>query len=96
MDPKPGYQSTEFYLVTFVNLVTALLAAGVFPDTSAVAKVGAFILSALATLGYTYGRSYVKAASVKSAALVDAARLGAAAANPPTASLNFPTSSSAR
>ena len=57
---KPGYLSSEFYLVLAAQLVTAFLAAGVLPETHVAVKIAAFIASALATLGYTAGRSYLK------------------------------------
>ena len=58
---SPGFKTTEFYLITLQNLLTAFLAAGFLPDTSPVVKIVAFAASTLSTLGYVYGRSYLKA-----------------------------------
>lgn len=59
--PKPGYQSSEFYLVLTSNLIAAFLASGLLPDTHVAVKIAAFAASALSSLGYSAARAYVKA-----------------------------------
>ena len=58
----PGYKTTEFYLTLLVHLLTFFTASGILPSTHWAIKVAAFVMSALAQAGYTYGRSLVKSA----------------------------------
>ena len=57
---SPGYKTTEFYLTLLAQLLAAFLAAGALPEAHLAVKVAAFVVAALAQLGYTAGRAYVK------------------------------------
>jgi hypothetical protein len=59
---KSGYKTTEFWMTLAVNLITAAQASGLF-KAGTVAMALAFAMSTLTTLGYTYGRAYVKTAA---------------------------------
>ena len=73
MEPsKPAYKSTEFYLSLAAMLIGALLASGVFPDSSPWLKLLGAVSSILGALGYTASRTFVKATEAKAAALVEA------------------------
>lgn len=61
----PGYKTTEFWLTLAVNAVATLQASGVFATDSKVYAAIGFVASALATMGYTYGRAMVKASEQK-------------------------------
>ncbi len=63
----PGYKTTELYLTLAAHLVAAFLAMGIFPDTHVAVKVAAFAAAALAAMGYTASRAFVKAGAVKPA-----------------------------
>ena len=72
---RPGYRSTEWYLSVAAILLGVLLTSGAFGETEPVYKVLALALAALTALGYTAGRSFVKATKEKADALVEANRL---------------------
>jgi len=57
---KPGWKTTEFWLTLAAVLIAAFLNSGVLPDTSIAVKIASIAAAALASLGYTAGRSYVK------------------------------------
>ena len=67
---KPGYKTSEFWLSLLVVLLGSLMASGIVADGGMVAKIVGGILSALAALGYTSGRSSVKKAESASVAYV--------------------------
>lgn len=71
---KPGYKSTEFALTVLAIVVTILMASGLFGETGVAYKALAFASSTLAALGYTYGRSLVKAADSQAKALIEASK----------------------
>ena len=56
----PGYKSSEFWLAVASQLVAALLASGLFPDTSSTVKILAFVAALLTSLGYTASRTLLK------------------------------------
>ena len=66
---KPGKHTTEFYLALAAKVLGALMVAGVFdeeaadPTVAMVSKLAGVALVVLAALGYTAGRSKVKAAA---------------------------------
>ncbi|HEX6022571.1 MAG TPA: hypothetical protein VFZ00_11290 [Solirubrobacter sp.] len=60
---KPGYKTSEFWLKVAAFALTALFAGGVIPTSGPVAQVAAIAATMLGALGYTVGRSLVKAAS---------------------------------
>jgi hypothetical protein len=62
MEPKPGYNTTEFYLSLIVVVLGAVTTAGLFPETHWVVRVAGMVLAALASIGYTAARAKVKAA----------------------------------
>jgi hypothetical protein len=60
--PKPGWQTTEFWMKIAAFVLTALFASGAIPTSGPVAQVAAIAATMLGALGYTVGRSLVKAA----------------------------------
>ena len=60
-----GYKSTEFWLSSVAAIAGLLLASGILIEGSQVAQIVGGVVSVLATLGYTKGRSDVKAALIK-------------------------------
>lgn len=62
-DPvRPGWKTTEFWLKVAAIILTALFASGVIPTTGTAAMIAAIAATILGALGYTVGRSLVKAA----------------------------------
>ena len=59
--PKPGSLTTEFWLKIAALVLTALFASGVIPTTGPAAQIAAISATILGALGYTVGRSLVKA-----------------------------------
>jgi uncharacterized membrane protein len=59
---KPGYQTTEFWLTSAATLVGLLIASGIIPTSGIWPQIVAVISSVLSSLGYSIGRSMVKAA----------------------------------
>ncbi len=58
---KPFYTRTEFWLTFLVAVLGAFLASDLVPQTHIAMKICGLAMTVLATLGYTVGRSYVKA-----------------------------------
>lgn len=58
--PKPGFQTSEFWLKIAAFVLTALFASGVIPTSGPVAQVTAIAATMLGALGYTVSRSWVK------------------------------------
>jgi hypothetical protein len=56
---KPGYSTTEFWLVLLFNVVSMIIASGAI-HSSVVIQVAALIVSALSSMGYTKFRSDLK------------------------------------
>lgn len=63
---KPGYKTSEWYLTVVTTLLSLLYASGLIVDGSTLAKAAAFLVAALATVGYQVSRGKVKAAEAKS------------------------------
>jgi hypothetical protein len=61
--PTPGYKTTEFWLKIAAFVMTALFASGVIPTSGPLATAMAIGATMLGALGYTVGRSLVKAAA---------------------------------
>lgn len=61
--PKPGIRTTEFWLTLLANTIGALMDGGVIGGGTEVAKIAGTALIVLATLGYQYHRTQLKAAS---------------------------------
>lgn len=57
---KPGYKTTEFWLMLVVTIAGLLPAAGLFPSDSQILKVCGLIVSAATALGWTYKRTDLK------------------------------------
>jgi len=62
---KPGYKTSEWYLTVVTSLLSLLYASGLVIDGSTLAKVAAFLVAALATVGYQVSRTLVKAKSIE-------------------------------
>ena len=60
---KPGFKTSEFWLVAATVLVGLLIGSGAIPAESVWAKALGFIASALASMGYSYSRAKVKASA---------------------------------
>jgi hypothetical protein len=63
--PKPGYMTTEFWISLIAAAVGACLTLGVFKTGSPWEKIIGVLSMTLAAIGYTAGRSAVKAAALK-------------------------------
>ena len=61
METKPGYKTSEFWLLLAAHLAAALIASGVFKPESVVTTVLVFVSSTLGQLGYTASRAWLKA-----------------------------------
>ena len=63
---KPGWRSTEFALSALTALIGLAIAGGLvdIEGSSQVDKIGAFICSALAAVGYSVSRATVKKADL--------------------------------
>lgn len=57
---KPGWKTSEFWLTAAAAGCGALLATGVFPDTSPWAKILGVGSMVLAALGYNWSRTTLK------------------------------------
>ena len=57
---KPGWKTTEFWLTCFAYVLSVLTASGVLADGSRGAQILAFLVAALATLGYSISRGMAK------------------------------------
>ena len=57
---KPGYKTTEFWLILLAILLGAFVASGLLPSDHVAVKVAGMVTTVLAALGYTAGRSVVK------------------------------------
>lgn len=63
MDPqksKPGYRTTEFWLALVATLAGAVMASGALAEGSTWDRLAGAVVAALASVGYTVGRSTVK------------------------------------
>jgi len=60
MAAKPGFKTSEFWLTAAATIVGLLVASGAFADAGPIGKALALLASALATAGYSYGRSLAK------------------------------------
>lgn len=61
--PKPGWKTSEFYGSWAVKILGALMAGGVFPESSTAFRIVGAAIALLGYLGYTYSRAMVKAAA---------------------------------
>lgn len=66
---KPGYKTSEFWLTLAAMVCGVLLASGAIPSSGKVYSVIVAVAGFLASMGYTYGRSTVKAASAGASSL---------------------------
>lgn len=67
MQSKPGYLTTEFWLSLLATVLVFAQSSGLMPDRAD--SVVAWAISALAALGYTAGRSYIKGREITGQAL---------------------------
>jgi hypothetical protein len=72
METKPGYKTSEFWLMLAAQVLTLLFAAGVVAEGSTLHKVLALAASVLGALGYAVVRGAVKK-TVAAATAVSAA-----------------------
>lgn len=57
---KPGYKTTEFYILLLVMLMGVLMQSGTFGEQHWATKGAAFVSQTLAALGYTMARARTK------------------------------------
>lgn len=62
---KPGWKTSEFWHTNALHVLTAFVVSDALPAGHWSVKLAAFLLSALAQVGYTAGRAYTKAAALK-------------------------------
>ena len=71
---KSGWKSTECIITLLVTVLGGVMASGLLdpadPQQASILKLLGTALSIAGALGYTAGRSYVKATAIKSAAFV--------------------------
>jgi len=60
---SPGYKTTEFWLSLIVVVLGAFMASGMVPGDHVAIKVGGMVMAVLSGMGYTAGRSKIKAAA---------------------------------
>jgi hypothetical protein len=60
VSPKPGIQTTEFWLSSTATLLGIVMASGAIHDGGLAAQIIGGVLSVLAALGYTAARAKVK------------------------------------
>jgi hypothetical protein len=58
--PKPGFNTTEFWLSTLAMVLGVVLASGALPEGGLAGQFVGGVLSVLASLGYTASRTQVK------------------------------------
>ena len=73
MEPKPGYKTTEFYMVLAAALVGLAFSSGILTPAEGEApslwlQVAGFVQSALVTMGYAISRGLTKAGATPPAA----------------------------
>lgn len=61
---KPGYKTTEWWISVVVTLASLLLASGALGPEDTATKIAALVVALGAQLGYSAGRSSVKAGAV--------------------------------
>lgn len=79
---RPGWMTSEFALSSVTAVLGYLLVSGVVADGTTWARVIGGALAILSTLGYTYGRSAIKAATNRASVLMLVVLLGLAGAAP--------------
>lgn len=67
---RPGWQTSEFALSAVTAMLGIMLTSGVVADGTIWARMIGATLALLSTLGYTYGRSTVKAATNRASVLL--------------------------
>lgn len=71
---KSGFYSTEAWITLVITVLGGVMASGLLdpadPQQASILKLLGTALSIAGALGYTAGRSYVKATAIKSAAFV--------------------------
>lgn len=85
MSPKPGYTTTEFWIVVLTH-VSALITLVFHQDFSGAVQGSAVVLAALVGGIYSIARSHVKATTLRASAAVRVARADAATAQAAIAS----------
>lgn len=71
---RSGIRTTEFWLAACATIIAGITASGLVETGSAFDKVITLIAGVLASLGYTAGRAWVKAADTKAKAVLEAAK----------------------
>jgi hypothetical protein len=60
MDVKPGWKTSEFWFTIVAMLASMFVLAGFLPEDHVAMKIAAFIVSALAQMGYSISRGLAK------------------------------------
>jgi hypothetical protein len=61
--PKPGYKTTEFWLMLTAEILSGAVVVGLVPEAGMLSKLVALTLMVLGSYGYTSSRAKVKSAS---------------------------------
>ena len=59
---RPGYKTTEFWISLAAVIICSVVASGIVPADSVWERIIGLVVSALAALGYTGARLYIKKA----------------------------------
>lgn len=74
MEHKPGYKSTEFWIMLVVMLLTLLVHSGALPSGSPYEKMATEAIMMLGAAGYGLQRTWSKSQTSDDAAKVEAAK----------------------
>ena len=76
MSSKPGFKTSEWWLSLAALITGALLSSGLVSNSLALQCIGG-VATLLTALGYQVSRSFVKTSESRSAALMEASKMGA-------------------
>ena len=68
MEPKKGFQTTEFWLSVIAMILGFVMASGFVPESGMAAQIVGGVMAILASLGYTASRTQFKVAAENSKA----------------------------
>ncbi len=78
--PTPGWKTSEFWLRLAALILTAMYASNVIPTSGQAAQLAAMGATLLGELGYTVGRSLVKASAIKARSAMNVSNVANTAA----------------
>lgn len=74
---KPGYKTSEFWIVLFINIISSAVAVGLVPTTGVYAQIAALIMMLATTYGYNAGRVSLKLQAATMSAMAKSASYSA-------------------